>query len=66
MTKDKVLKKYHLTHKNEGTWIKWSVVDEKNIVRYVGLYKGAKEWIKKHTTIKKDKSVRGDIRTIWI
>ncbi len=39
--------KYKLTHKNEGTWVKWCVVDKNNIVRFVGIYKDAKVWIKK-------------------
>ena len=39
------MKKYRLHHKNEGTWIKWKVVDRNNIVRYIGLYKDAKKWI---------------------
>ena len=42
---ERIEKKYHLSHKNEGTWVKWSVVDNKNIVRFVGLYKDAKRWI---------------------
>lgn len=40
------MKKYRLISKNEGTWIKWCVVNEKNIVKFVGIYKDAKKYIK--------------------
>ena len=56
MKKDKG--KYRITRKNEGTWIKCSVVNENNIVKFVGLYKDAKEWIKKQSKGKK-KSIIG-------
>jgi len=41
------MKKYKITKKNEGTWIKWIVSDEKGIVRFVGRAKEAKEFIKR-------------------
>ena len=46
--------KYKLHHKNEGSWIKWSIVDNKNIVKFVGLYKDTIEWLFSHHKWHKD------------
>ncbi len=45
------MKKYHIEKKNEGTWIKWSIVDEKGIVKFVGIAKDAKKFIKDNNLI---------------
>jgi hypothetical protein len=42
----KKIGKYTLHSKNEGTWIKWTVVDKNNIVKFIGTWKEIKKRLK--------------------